>query len=158
MIKLRMPAKKIEKKMYNLILDNQSEDIKLLLFKKKQTIPNLYAEINPLLKKNKVHISQSTFKNMLMKSSSQSYDWEKRLRVINLTFEYLDPEKINAVYEGIRLLRDKKIRSIMELLKSDYKDKREYLPEEIFIHEMEDLPADMKTYWETWKEEGKCSL
>ena len=147
-----MPAKKLKKKMYNLILDNQSEDIKLLLFKKKQTIPNLYAEINPLLKNNKVHISQSTFKNMLMRSSTQRCDWEIRLKVINLIYEYLDSEKINAAYEGIRLIRDKKIRSIMKLLKSDYKDKREYLPEEIFIHEMEDLPADMKKYWESWKE------
>ena len=88
-----------------------------------------------------------------MESISQSCDWEKRLKVINLIFEYLDSEKISAAYEGVKLLRDKKIRSIMELLKSDYKDKREYLPEEIFIHEMEDLPADMKKYWESWKEE-----
>ncbi|MEJ2284447.1 MAG: hypothetical protein P8X85_12715, partial [Desulfobacterales bacterium] len=95
----------------------------------------------------------STFKNMLMKSSTQRCDWEIRLKVIDLIFEYLDPEKINAAYVGVRLLRDKKIRSIMELLKSDYKDKREYLPEEIFIHEMENLPEEMKKYWESWKEE-----
>ena len=90
---------------------------------------------------NKINISQSTFKNMLMKSINQGYCWENRLQVINLIFEYLDPEKINAAYEGIRLLRDKEIRSIMELLKSDYKDKRKYLPEEIFLHEMENLPT-----------------
>ena len=153
MIKLKIPSKKLKKKMYNLILDNQSEDIKLLLYKKGQSIPSLYEEINPLLKKNKVHISKSTFKNMLMDSSTQRCDWEIRLKVISLIFEYLDSEKINAAYEGVKLLRDKKIRSIMELLKSDYKDKREYLPEEIFIHEMEDLPADMKKYWEPWKKD-----
>jgi hypothetical protein len=153
MITLKMPAKKLKKKMYNLILDNQSEDIKLLLFKKGQSIPSLYDEINPLLKRKKIHISESTFKNMLMDSNAQSCDWEKRLKVINLIFEYLDSEKINAAYESVRLIRDKKIRSIMKLLKSDYKDKREYLPEEVFIHEMENLPKDMKTYWESWKEE-----
>ena len=153
MIELKMPVRKLIKKMNSLILDNQSEDVKLLLFKKGQSIPSLYDEINPLLKSKKVHISQSTFKNMLMESSGQSYDWEKRLKVINLIFEYLDSEKINAAYEGVRRIRDKKIRSIMELLKSDYKDKREYLTEEIFLNEMENLPKDMKTYWETWKEE-----
>ena len=83
MIKLKMPAKKLKRKMYNLILDNQSEEIKLLLFKKGQSIPSLYDEIKPLLKHNKVHISQSTFKNMLMESSTQRYSWKKRLKVIN---------------------------------------------------------------------------
>ena len=58
MIKLRMPAKKLEKKMYNLILDNQSEDIKLLLYKKGQSIPSLYDEINPLLKRKKPVVCQ----------------------------------------------------------------------------------------------------
>ena len=67
--------------------------------------------------------------------------------------EYLDPEKINAAYEGIKLLREKKIRSIMEVLKSDYKDKKEYLPGEILQHAFEDLPKEMKTFWETWRHE-----
>jgi hypothetical protein len=31
--------------------------------------------------------------------------------------------------------------------KSDYKDKKEYFPEEVLEHEMENLPDDMKTYW-----------
>jgi hypothetical protein len=82
MIELKMPVRKLIKKMNSLILDNQSEDVKLLLFKKGQSIPSLYDEINPLLKSKKVHISQSTFKNMLMEFSGQSYDWEKRLKVI----------------------------------------------------------------------------
>ena len=118
MIQLKMPARKLEKKMNNLILDNHSRDIKLLLFKKGQSITSLYDEINPLLKSKKIHISQSTFKNMLMDSSGQRCDWQKRLKVIDLIFEYLDSEKINAAYEGVNILRDKKIRSIMEDRKS----------------------------------------
>ena len=90
---------------------------------------------------------------MLMESSTQSCDWGKRLNVINLIFEFLDSDKINAAYEGIKLLRDKEIRSIMELLKSDYKDKREYFPEEVLRNEIENLPEDMRTYWETWRDE-----
>jgi len=88
-----------------------------------------------------------------MESSTQSCDWGKRLKVINLIFEYLDSDKINAAYEGIKLLREKKIRSIMELLKSDYKDKKEYLPVEVLQHTFENLPEEMKTYWETWRDE-----
>lgn len=153
MIELKMPGSKLKRKMYNLVLDNQSRDVKLLLFKKGQSIPSLYDEINHLLKYNKIFISPSTFKNMLMDSSTQRCDWEKRLKVIDLIFQYLGPEKINAAYDGIKLMREKKIRSIMELLKSDYKDKREYLPEEVLKHELENLPEDMKTYWENWKDE-----
>ena len=69
-----------------------------------------------------------------------------------MIFEYIDNDKINSVYEGIKYLRDREIRSIMELLKSDYIDKKEYLPEEVLRHEIENLPKDMRTYWETWKE------
>jgi len=152
MIQLKMPAKKLKKKMYNLILDNQAEEIKLLLFKKGQSISSLYDEIDQMLKQEKIHIAESTFKNMLMESSTQSCDWEKRLKVINLIFYYLDSDKINAAYESVKLSKEKEIRSIMGLLKSDYKDKREYLPEEVFIHEMENLPKDMMVYWESWKE------
>ena len=153
MIELKMPSNKLKRTMYNLILDNQSEEIKLLLYKKGQYIPSLYEEVNPLMKQNKVFISQSTFKNMLMDSSTQRCDLEKRLKVIHLVFEYLDGEQISAAYEGVKLLREKKIRSIMKLLESDYKDKKEYLPEEVLIHEFDNLPKDMKTYWETWKDE-----
>ena len=49
-----------------------------------------------------------------------------------MIFEYLDSGNINAAYEGVKLARDKEIRSIMGLLKSDYRDKGEYLSEEIF--------------------------
>ena len=62
-------------------------------------------------------------------------------------------QNINAAYEGLKIAREKQIRSIMGLLKSDYKDKREYLPEETFLYEMENLPKDMKTYWESWKKD-----
>ena len=160
MIELKIPSNKLKRTMYNLILDNQAEEIKLLLFKMRQTIPSLYKSIptlykkmKPLMEHNKVFISESTFKNMLMESRSQRCDLEKRLTVINLIFEYLDPEKINAIYENKKLLREKKIRSIMELLKSDYKDKKEYLPEEVLRHELENLPEEMKTYWEDWRDE-----
>ena len=153
MKELKTPSNKLKKNMYNLILDNQSKDIKLLLFKKGQSIPSLYDETKSLIESKKVFISESTFKNMLMDSSTQSCSWETRLKVINLIFEYLDPEKINAAYEGIKLLREKKIRSIMELLKSDYKDKKEYLPGEVLQHAFENLPKEMKTFWETWMDE-----
>ena len=139
--------------MYNLILDNQSKDIKLLLFKIGRSIPTLYKNMKPIMESNKVFISQPTFKNMLMDSSTQRCNLETRLKVINLIFEYLDPEKINAAYEGIKYLREKKIRSIMELLQSDYKDKKEYLSEEVLQHAFENLPEDMKEYWETWRDE-----
>ena len=139
--------------MYNLILDNQSKDIKLLLFKIGRSIPTLYKNMKPIMESNKVFISQPTFKNMLMDSSTQRCNLETRLKVINLIFEYLDPEKINAAYEGVKYLREKKIRSIMELLKSDYKDKKEYLPMEVLQHAFENLPKEMKTYWETWRDE-----
>jgi hypothetical protein len=78
MKQLKVPSHKLIKKMNNLIMDNQSENIKLLLFKKGQSIPSLYEEINPLLKHNKIHVSESSFKNMLMDSSSQNYNWETR--------------------------------------------------------------------------------
>ena len=148
-----VPKIKLMKKMNNLILDNQSEEIKLLLFKRGQSIPSLYNDINFLLKHNKIHISKSTFKNMLMDSSTQQYKWETRLKVISVIYEYLNPENINAEYEGIKLDRDKKIRSLMKLLEADYKDKREYLPIEVLRHAMENIPDDMKTYWESWREE-----
>ena len=152
MIELKIPSSKLKKKMYNLILDNQSRDIKLLLFKKGQSIPSFYDQLNPILKHNKIYVSKSTFKNMLMDSNTQRYDWEKRLKIINLIFEYLDPEKINAVYEGIKLINEKKIRSIMELLKSDCIDKNEYQPEEVIWYTFNDLPENMKTYLENYKD------
>lgn len=153
MTELKIPSSKLKKKMYNLILDNQAEEIKMLLYKKRQNIPSLYDETKSLMESNKVFISESTFKNMLMKSSTQRCNLETRLKVISLIFEYLDNEKINAFYEGIKYLRDREIRSIMELLKSDYIDKKEYLPEEVLRHEIENLPKDMRTYWETWRDE-----
>jgi hypothetical protein len=153
MIRLKKPSWMLEKDMYNLILDNQAEEIKLLLYKAGYSIPNLYDEIKPLLNRNKIFISQSTFKNMLMDSDTQRCNLENRLKVISLIFEYLDPEKINALYESIKLERDKKIRSIMNILKSDHIDSYEYFPEEILIHESSNIPKNMKTYWESWNDE-----
>ena len=153
MIELKIPSSKLKKIMYNLILDNQSKDIKLLLFKIGRSIPTLYKNMKPIMESNKVFISESTFKNMLMDSSTQRCDLEKRLKVIHLVFEYLDGEQISAAYEGVKLLREKKIRSIMKLLESDYKDKKEYLPIEVLQHTFENLPKEMKTYWETWRDE-----
>lgn len=139
------------KKMYNLILDNHAENIKLLLFKKGQSIPGLYNQLNGILRQHKVFISESTFKNYLMDSSHQNYNWVTRLRVINLILDFLSPGNIEAAYEMVKQLREKQIRSIMELLDADYKDKREYSPIEVLLNEMESLPNHMKTYWEDWK-------
>jgi hypothetical protein len=150
MIKLKKPSWMLRKDMYNLILDNQAEEIKLLLYKAGLSIPNLYDEIKPLLNRNKIFISQPTFKNYLMDSDTQRCDLEKRLKVIRLIFEHLDPEKISAVYEGIKLERNRKIMSIMNILKSDYIDCCEYSPEEILRHSIETLPGDMKTIWQDW--------
>jgi len=116
MIKLRKPSWKLRKDMYNLILDNQAEEIKLLLFKKGQSIPSLYDEMKSAMNSNRIFISQSTFKNMLMDSNTQRCDLEKRIKVINLICEYLEPDKINAFYEGFKKDRDRKIRSIMYIL------------------------------------------
>jgi hypothetical protein len=151
-IKLKKPSWKLRKDMYNLILDNQAEEIKMLLFKKGQSISSLYDEMKSEMNSNKVFISQSTFKNMLMESDTQRCNLENRLKVINLIFEYLDLEKINTVYESVKLQREKKIRSIMNILKSDYIDCYEFFDEEILIHEGLNLPKHMKTYWDSWKD------
>ena len=152
MKELRVPKEKLMKKMYNLILDNHAEDIKLLLFKKGQSIPSLYYDMSSLLEKNRVYISESTFKNILMDSRNQNYGLERRLKVINLILEHLNPGIIKAAYEMVKQERNKKVRAIMEVLKSDYKDKKEYTPFEVLMHEYESLPEDMKTYWESWRD------
>ena len=41
MIKLNTPERILKKTMYNLILDNQCEEIKLLLFKRQMKIPDI---------------------------------------------------------------------------------------------------------------------
>ena len=146
MIELKVPRKKLVKEMNNLILDNQSNEIRMLLFKLRKSIPSLYRDIQSKLQRNKIYMSESTFKNMLMDSKNQNYDWERRLKVINVIFEYLDPEKIEVAYQGIKQIRNKRIRDIMELLESDCKDKREYQPIEVLMHEMENIPKDMKVF------------
>ena len=87
-----------------------------------------------------------------MDSRNQNYDWETRLKVINLILEYLNPGNIEAAYEMVKQERNKKVRAIMEVLKGDYKDKEEYLPFETLMHEYESLPEDMKTFWESWRD------
>jgi hypothetical protein len=153
MKKLRMPRHKLIKKMNNLILDNQAEDIKLLLYKNGQSIPSLYDDINFLLEKKKCSVAESTFKNMLMDSDNQNYDWVKRLKVVNLIFEYLNHKNIESEYADRKLSRSKKIRRIMEVLKSDYEDINDYDPIEVILHEIDNLPEGMKTYWEDWRDE-----
>lgn len=152
MKELRVPKKKLMKKMYNFILDNHAEEIKLLLFKNGQSIPSLYYDMSSLLDKNKVYISKAKFKNLLMDSRNQNHDWETRLKVINLILEYLNPGNIEAAYEMVKQERNMKIRAIMDVLKGDYKDKKEYSSIETLMHEYETLPEDMKTYWESWRD------
>ena len=154
MIKLNTPERILKKEMYDLILDNQCEEIKLLLFKRRKKIPTLYRQLKSLLESNKVFIGQSYFKSMLMDSSTQDCNWEKRLQVVNLVFEYLDAVKINAIYEGRKYSRERKIRSIMRLLEIDHIDREEYHPDEVLLNAIENLPKDLKEYWETEMENG----
>ena len=83
---------------------------------------------------------------MLMRSETQNCNWEKRLKVIDIIFEYLNPDQIEMAYEGVKYLREKEIRSIMSLLESEYKDKKEYTPIEIIQYRMDNIPEEMKTY------------
>jgi hypothetical protein len=148
MIRLNTPERILKKTMYNLILDNQCEEIRLLLFKRRMKIPTLYRQMKSLLENNKVFISESYFKSMILDSSTQDCNLEKRLQVVNLVFEYLDAVKINAIYEGKKLLRERKIRSIMKLLEIDHIDRKEYSPDATIAHAIENLPRDLKEYWE----------
>jgi hypothetical protein len=154
MIKLNTPERILKRTMYNLILDNQCEEIRLLLFKRRKKIPTLYRQMKSLLESNKVFISESYFKSMLLDSSTQDCSLEKRLQVVNLVFEYLDAEKINAIYEGKKLFRERKIRSIMKVLEIDHIDRKEYHPDEVLMHAFENLPKDLKEYWEIELENG----
>ena len=136
---------------------NQCEEIRLLLFKLQVKIPDLYRSMKTLLESNKVFISQSYFKSMLMDSDYQKCNLDKRLEVVNLIFEYLDADKINAVYEGRKYKRERKIRSIMKILEIDHIDRKEYSPDEVLMHAYENLPESVKDYWEIELEE-KFSL
>ena len=153
MIKLNTPERKLKIKMYNLILDNQADEIKLLLFKRRMKIPALYRQMKSLLESNRVNISPSYFKSMLMNSDNQKCNLEIRLKVVNLVFEYLDAEKINAVYEGKKYLRERKIKSIMKLLEIDHIDRKEYHPDEVLMHAFENLPESVKDYWKIEQDE-----
>ena len=154
MIKLNTPERILKKTMYDLILDNMAEEIRLLLFKRRMKIPALFRQMKSLLENKKVFISESYFKSMILDSSTQDCNWEKRLQVVNLVFEYLDAEKINTIYEGKKLFREKKIRSIMKQLEIDHVDRKEYSPDETLMHAIKNLPKDIKEYWEIEMENG----
>jgi hypothetical protein len=154
MKELKIPKKKLIKKMNNLIIDNQAKEIKLLIHKLGKKIPSLYKDMEEILLDNDISIAQSTFKNMLMDSTKQRCNWENRLKVIDLIFEYLEPEKIEVVYEGVKRLREQRVRAIMQLIENkNYKDKREYHPIEHLHHRILDCPYHEETYSKPWYEE-----
>ena len=150
---LKVPRKKLRNKMYNLILDNHSREIKLLLFKLNKSIPSLYFDMQETLFQNNLKIAESTFKNMLMESTKQRCNLDKRMKIIDLIYEHLDPDKVEIAYEGIKNIRNQKIRAIMGVLKSDYKDRREYAFEDTAYHRIFELPEDIDIKSKPWYEE-----
>ena len=150
---LRVPRKKLKNKMYNLILDNHAREIKLLLFKLNKSIPSLYEDMQETLFHNNLEIAESTFKNMLMDSTKQRCNLDKRMKLIDLIFEYLDPDKVEIAYEGVKNIRNQKIRAIMGVLKSDYKDRREYTFEDTAYNRIFEYPEDIDINFKPWYEE-----
>ena len=59
--------------------------------------------------------------------------------------EYLDPEKIDIAYEGIKIERVMQIEDIKKLLRNGHKN--EYTPYEELYNAIEKLPEYMKDYW-----------
>ena len=151
--KLRVPRKILKNKMYNLILDNHAREIKLLLFKLNKSIPSLYEDMQETLFHNNLEIAESTFKNMLMDSTKQRCNLDKRIKLIDLIFEHLDPDKVEIAYEGVKNIRNQKIRAIMGVLKSDYKDRREYTYEDTAYNRIFELPEDIDLKSKPWYEE-----
>ena len=150
---LRVPKIKLIKKMNNLILDNHAREIKLLLFKLNKSIPSLYEDMKETLFYNNLKIAESTFKNMLMDSTKQRCNLDKRMKLIDLIYEHLDPDKIEIAYEGVKSIRNQQIRTIMGVLKSDYKDKREYTFEDTAYHRIFELPEDIEIKSKPWYKE-----
>ena len=150
---LKVPKSKLKKIMYNLILDNHAREIKLLLFKLNKSIPALYDDMQETLFNNNLKIAESTFKNMLMDSTKQRCNLDKRMKLIDLIFEHLDPDKVEIAYEGVKNIRNQKIRTIMGVLKSNYKDRREYTFEDTAYHRIFELPEDIDIKSKPWYEE-----
>jgi hypothetical protein len=149
---LKVPKSKLKKIMYNLILDNQAREIKLLLFKLNKSIPSLYEDMQETLFHNNLEIAESTFKNMLMDSTKQRCNLDKRMKIIDLIVEHLDPDKIEIAYEGIKNIRNQEIRTIMAVLNSNYKDRREYTFEDTAYNRIFELPEDIDIKSEPWYE------
>jgi len=103
---LKVPKNKLKKIMNNLILDNHAREIKLLLFKLNKSIPSLYEDMQEKLFHKNLEIAESTFKNMLMDSTKQRCNLDKRMKLIDLIFEHLDPDKVEIAYEGIKNIRN----------------------------------------------------
>ena len=146
----RVPKRKLKKKMYNLILDNHAREIKLLLFKLNKSIPSLYDDMKETLFNNNLAMAESTFKNMLMDSTKQRCNLDKRMKIIDLIYEHLDPDKIEIVYEGVKNLRNQEIRTIMAVLKSNYKDRREYTFEDTAYNRIFEIPEDIEIKSKPW--------
>ena len=64
------------------------------------------------------------------------------------------PKKLMRFMKVRNYLRERKIRSIMKLLEIDHIDRKEYSPDEILMHAIENLPKDIKEYWEIELEIG----
>jgi len=150
---LKVPKRKLKKIMYNLILDNHAREIKLLLFKLNKSIPSLYYDMKETLFHEDLKMAESTFKNMLMDSTKQRCNLDKRMKLIDLIYEHLDPDKIEIAYEGVKNLRNQKIRTIMAVLKSNYKDRREYTFEDTAYNRILEFQEDIEIKSEPWYKE-----
>ena len=75
---------------------------------------------------------------------------DKRMKLIDLIYDHLDPDKIEIAYEGVKSIRNQQIRTIMGVLKSDYKDKREYTFEDTAYHRIFELPEDIDIKSKPW--------
>ena len=150
---IKVPKNILKKIMNNLILDNHAREIKLLLFKLNKSIPSLYEDMQETLYHNNLEIAESTFKNMLMDSTKQRCNIDNRMKLFDLIYEHLDPEKIEIAYAGVKNIRNQQIRAIMGALKSNYKDKRESTFEDTLYHRIFELPEDTDIKSMPWYEE-----
>ena len=118
-----------------------------------KSIPSLYDDMQETLFNNNLKMAESTFKNMLMDSTKQRCNLDKRMKLIDLIFEHLDPDKVEIAYEGVKNIRNQKIRAIMGALESNYKDRREYTFEDTAYHRIFELPEDIDMKSKPWYEE-----
>jgi len=110
-----------------------------------KSIPALYHDLKPKMEQKNIFIAQSTFKNFLSESGTQRCDLEKRIVVIDMITEYLDPEKIDLAYEGIKKIREMQIEYFEKLLRNGHKN--EFTPYEEIYNAIEKLPEYMKDFW-----------